>query len=50
MVYDTKKIADEMCDILAEHNVPIRLLDNVIEDLKIAAQMRAIIKQRTEDK
>ena len=39
------EIAEEIVDILAEHKVPIRLLDDVIEKTKIEAQRRAIIQK-----
>ncbi len=42
---DTTEIAEEICDILAEHKAPIRLLDDVIEEVKVVAQMRAIIQK-----
>jgi len=42
---NTTEIAEEICDILAEHKVPIRLLDNIVEEVKITAQRRAIIQK-----
>ena len=42
---NTTEIAEEIVDILAEHKVPIKLLDDVIEETKIEAQKRAIIQK-----
>jgi hypothetical protein len=42
---NTTEIAEEIVDILAEHKVPIRLLDDVIEEVKVAAQGCAIIQK-----
>ena len=44
-VINTTEIAEEIVDILAEHKVPIKLLDDVIEETKIEAQKRAIIQK-----